>query len=133
MELNGLTDREYATIRDLLYKQAGISLGPAKKALVAGRLFNRIRMLGLSSYGEYFSRLLSGKAPDELQTALDLLTTNETYLFREPKHFEMLDELAQAASKGRTFRVWSAASSTGEEVYTIAMTLQELSRKSRCP
>lgn len=133
MDMNGLTDREYAVIRDLLYKQAGISLGPAKKALVAGRLFNRIRVLGLSSYGEYFGRLLSGKEPDELQTAIDLLTTNETYFFREPKHFEMLEELATAASKDRTFRVWSAASSTGEEVYTIAMTLQELSRKARCP
>jgi chemotaxis protein methyltransferase CheR len=133
MELNGLTDREYAIIRDLLYKQAGISLGPAKKALVAGRLFNRIQQLGLTSYGDYFAKLVSGKAPDELQTALDLLTTNETYFFREPKHFEMLEELAMAAPKGKTFRVWSAASSTGEEVYTIAMTLQELSRKGRCP
>jgi len=133
MDMNGLTDREYATIRDLLFKRAGISLGPSKKALVAGRLFKRIQTVGMSSYGEYFARLLSGSAPDELQTAIDLLTTNETYFFREPKHFEMLEELAVAAPKGKTFRVWSAACSTGEEVYTIAMTLQELSRKARCP
>lgn len=133
MDMNGLTEREYAVIRELLYDRAGISLGPSKKALVAGRLFKRVQLLGLSSYGEYFDRLLSGKAPDELQTALDLLTTNETYFFREPKHFEMLEELATKATKAKTFRVWSAASSTGEEAYTIAMTLQELSRKARCP
>ncbi|CAN5408511.1 protein-glutamate O-methyltransferase [soil metagenome] len=133
MEMNGLTDREYAVIRDLLYKQAGISLGTSKKALVAGRLFKRVQTLELSSYGEYFDLLLSGKARDEMQTALNLLTTNETYFFREPKHFQMLEEVAQKASKNKTFRVWSAASSTGEEAYTIAMTLEELSKKGRCP
>ncbi len=133
MDINGLTDREYAVIRELLYKKAGISLGPSKKALVSGRLFKRVQTLGFDCYGDYFAKLLSGKAPDELQTAIDLLTTNVSYFFREPKHFDMLAELARAASRSKTFRVWSAASSTGEEVYTIAMTLQELSRKAQCP
>ncbi len=132
MELNGLTDREYIVIRDLLFRQAGISLGPSKKALVSGRLFKRVQALGFRSYGEYFELLLSGKNPDELQTALNLLTTNETYFFREPKHFTMLSELAANAKGDHIFRVWSAACSTGEEVYTIAMTLQELTRRGKC-
>jgi chemotaxis protein methyltransferase CheR len=133
MELEGLTDREYATICDLLYRLAGISLGAGKKALVAGRLFKRVQALGLKSYGEYFEKLLSGQAPAELQQAVELLTTNETYFFREPRHFEILAETAKSAPRGVTFRVWSAASSTGEEAYTIAMTLQELSRRGLCP
>lgn len=132
MDMNGLSDREYGVICDLLYKRAGISLGPAKKALVAGRLFRRVQTLGLPSYGAYFESLLSGREPAEMQMALDLLTTNETYFFREPRHFDMLEELATDVPKGKTFRVWSAASSSGEEAYTIAMTLQELSRKGRC-
>jgi chemotaxis protein methyltransferase CheR len=133
MEMSGLTEGEYTVIRDLLHDRAGIALGPAKKALVAGRLLRRVQTLGLATYGEYFAKLKSGAAPDELQTALDLLTTNETYFFRESKHFAMLEELAAAAPKNKPFRVWSAASSTGEEAYTIAMTLQELRRKARCP
>ncbi|MEN9866068.1 MAG: hypothetical protein RL748_1658, partial [Pseudomonadota bacterium] len=64
--------------------------------------------------------------------AIDLLTTNETYFFREPKHFDMLADIATKATKDHIFRVWSAACSTGEEVYTIAMTLQELTRQGRC-
>lgn len=133
MELNSLTDREFAVIRDLLFKETGISLTLAKKALVCGRLFKRVQAFGLTSYGDYFSALLSGKQPAELQTAINLLTTNETYFFREPKHFAMLSELAERAQRGRVFRVWSAACSTGEEVYTIAMTLAEMNRKGRGP
>lgn len=133
MELEGLTDRDYLVIRDLLFRESGISLGAGKKPLVSGRLFKRIQSLGLASYGDYFAKLASGMEPDEMQIAVDLLTTNETYFFREPRHFEILSGIAASAVKGQEFRVWSAACSTGEEVYTIAMTLQELSRKGRCP
>jgi chemotaxis protein methyltransferase CheR len=70
--------------------------------------------------------LESGLHPDEVQTAVDLLTTNETYFFREIKHFEFLREQALAArQRGQAFRVWSAASSSGEEAYSIAMVLAE--------
>ena len=133
MEINGLTEREYILIRELLLKQAGISLGNNKKTLVTGRLFKRLQALGLSSYGEYYERIVSGKFQDELQIAINLLTTNETYFFREPKHFSVLEEIASKAPRDRLFRIWSAACSTGEEVYTIAMTMQELSRKHLCP
>jgi chemotaxis protein methyltransferase CheR len=68
------------------------------------------------SYTDYFKLLSSGKADAEVQTAVDLLTTNETYFFREPKHFELLRSAATAAAgQAQPFRVWSAASSTGEE------------------
>jgi len=133
MDQNALSDRDYSMICDLLYKRSGISLGSTKKALVASRLYKRVQLHGFSSYGSYFEHLLSGAEQAELQTVVDLLTTNETYFFREPEHFEMLSALAQAAPKQNTFRVWSAACSSGEEVYTIAMTLQELSRKAHCP
>lgn len=133
MELNDITDREYAIIRELLYQQSGISLGQDKKTLVVSRLFKRIQAHGLKSFGDYFSALKAGTIPGELQMAVDLLTTNETYFFREPRHFSILEELAGMAPKDAVFRVWSAASSTGEEAYTIAMTLQELRRKWRGP
>jgi len=133
MEHVTLSDRDYSVISELLFKRSGISLGSTKKALVASRLYKRVQLHGFSSYGSYFDHLLSGMEPDELQTVVNLLTTNETYFFREPDHFERLSALAQAAPKHKTFRVWSAACSSGEEVYTIAMTLQELSRKGRCP
>jgi chemotaxis protein methyltransferase CheR len=132
MDINGLTEREYIIIRDLLFKHTGISLGPSKKALVSGRLFNRVKELGYATYGDYFALLLSGKNPGELQKAIDLLTTNETYFFREPKHFAMLADVAREAKKDHIFRVWSAASSTGEEVYSIAMTLADLTRMGQC-
>jgi chemotaxis protein methyltransferase CheR len=72
--------------------------------------------------------LVSGREPEEVQTAVDLLTTNETYFFREPKHFDLLKSLASAAHASRRsppFRVWSAASSSGEESYSMAMVLAD--------
>ena len=131
MEIEGLSEREYIAIRDLLLKHAGIALGAHKKTLVTGRLYKRLQMLGLRSYSEYIARINGGHFPDELQIAINLLTTNETYFFRESKHFAMLEEWYQAAPQDEVFRVWSAACSTGEEVYTIAITLQEANRRRR--
>lgn len=131
MELNGLSDLEFVAIRDFLFQQAGIWLTPGKKALVCSRLFKRVQSCQLDSYGAYFELLKSGKNHPEQQMAINLLTTNETYFFREPKHFEMMASLAQQVDQSHVFRVWSAACSTGEEVYTIAMTLAELERTGR--
>lgn len=133
MELNGISDLEFATIRDFLFHKVGISLTSSKKALVCSRLFKRLQVFGLDTYGAYFELLKSGKNPAELQMAINLLTTNETYFFREPKHFDMLSGIAEKADKSRNFRIWSAACSSGEEVYTIAMTMAELSRKGLAP
>ena len=118
-------EAEYAQIRSLLHKKVGIALGPNKHALVCGRLFKRVQCLGLSTYGEYFSLIARPGQEVEFQTTVDLLTTNETYFYREHQHFELLRNLAQQTI-GRTssFKIWSAASSSGEEVYTLAMVLQ---------
>lgn len=119
-----LSDKEFQLFRGLIHKQAGISLGDAKKPLVAGRLSKRLRQLEIGSYSEYFRRV-QGNA-QEMQHAIDLLTTNETYFFREPKHFDFLRDQVLPGAVGRgPFRVWSAACSSGEEPYTIAMVLAE--------
>ncbi|SDF84903.1 protein-glutamate O-methyltransferase CheR [Pseudomonas seleniipraecipitans] len=121
-----LTDREFGQFRQMIHEIAGIHLSDAKKPLVAGRLNKRLRTFGLASYGDYFKRL--GADAAELQTCVDLLTTNETYFFREPKHFDFLRELLQKPGtipSGRPLRVWSGACSSGEEPYTLALLLAE--------
>lgn len=121
-----ITDQEFSQFQRFIFDAAGISLSSSKKALVSGRLAKRLQHCGLTSYGAYFKLLMSGQASDEVQTAIDLLTTNETYFFREPKHFEFLRDLATGAAKNaQPLRVWSAASSTGEEAYSIAMLLAD--------
>lgn len=121
-----LKDQEFTNFQSLIYRIAGITLTYSKKLMVSGRLAKRLRHYQLSSYGEYFDLLTSGRNPDEMQMVVDLLTTNETYFFREPKHFDFLREnILPAHPHGRPFRVWSAASSTGQEPYSIAMTLAD--------
>jgi chemotaxis protein methyltransferase CheR len=119
-----ISDREFEAIRTWIYDAAGINLSAQKKALVMGRLASRLRHFQLDSYGEYFTLLKSGRHKAEPQIAIDLLTTNETHFFREPKHFDFLRNTVLPQHSGRRqFRVWSAASSSGEEPYSIAMTL----------
>jgi chemotaxis protein methyltransferase CheR len=117
-----LSDREFASFQKLIHGITGIHLAPAKKALLCGRLAKRLRSRNLHSYGAYFDLVSSGKDPSELETCVNLLTTNETYFFREAKHFELLrNTILPARKPGSTFRAWSAACSSGEEVYTLAM------------
>jgi chemotaxis protein methyltransferase CheR len=119
-----LSDHEFGSFRKLIHDTAGISLSPAKKALVAGRLSKRLKHHALTSFAEYHR--LVGRDPQERQIAVDLLTTNETYFFREPKHFDHLrDHVLPPLPRDRPLRVWSAACSTGEEPYSIAMLLAE--------
>lgn len=127
-----LQKHEFIWIKDYLYNHAGISLNDNKQALVCGRLDKRLRQLGFSSYSEYFHIL--GKPGFELETAMviDLLTTNETYFFRENNHFDFLKtHLFPAHPTGRPLRFWSAASSSGEEAYTLAMLAAEFSNTSQ--
>lgn len=119
-----ITDAEFNKLRDWLYTHAGISLTPAKRPLVTSRLARRLRDLEFATYTQYLHLL--AETAEERQLALDLLTTNETYFFREPAHFEFLKRLLPQLPPGPTVRVWSAACSTGEEPYSIAMTLSEL-------
>ncbi len=121
-----ITDQEFTLFQRLIYKIAGIDLADSKKVLLVGRLQRRLREHQLTSFSDYYRLVASGQHPHELQTMVDLLTTNETYFFREPRHFDYLrDEILPKRPRGERFRVWSAASSSGEEAYTLAMVLAE--------
>ncbi len=119
-----INDREFQDIRSWIHQVAGINLSNQKKALVMGRLSARLKHHRLASYSEYFRLLKSGAQPVEVQIAIDRLTTNETQFFREPKHFDFLrDRILTSRSSRHVFRAWSAAASSGEEPYSIAMTV----------
>ena len=121
-----ITDQEFSQFQRFIFDEAGITLSSSKKMLVSSRLAKRLQHCQMRSYSEYFKLIKSGAAPVEVQTAIDLLTTNETYFFRESKHFELLREQALGArARSQNFRVWSAASSTGEEAYSMAMVLAD--------
>ncbi|MET0064861.1 MAG: CheR family methyltransferase [Candidatus Thiodiazotropha sp.] len=131
--MNGVApirDDEFNQFRRLIYEAAGISMAPEKKLLVASRLGKRVSHYGLDSFGEYFNLVTSKKEPGEFQILVDLLTTNETYFFREPQHFEFLEQVILKQWRGQQFRVWSAGCSSGEEVYTLAMVLTESLRSN---
>jgi chemotaxis protein methyltransferase CheR len=118
-----LTATEFDWLRTFLFERTGIELKDGKEPMVMGRLDRRLRHHGMSSYAQYLKVLAAGDAA-EVQMAVDLLTTNETYFFREPQHFDYLRDLfAGRRSPAEPIRVWSAASSSGEEAYTIAMVL----------
>ena len=122
-----LSDHEFARFQRFIHEAAGITLSDSKKALVSGRLAKRVAHHGLPSFGRYMDLLTQTEAGTEVQTAVDLLTTNETYFFRESKHFDLLRQLALSArERRRPLRVWSAACSSGEEVYSIAMVLDDV-------
>ncbi|NEX60792.1 CheR family methyltransferase [Noviherbaspirillum galbum] len=121
-----LSDEEFGAIQRFIHSAAGISLSNDKKALVKGRLASQVQRHGLRSYREYLQLISSGQAEAETQIAVDLLTTNETYFFRENQHFELLRQKAIGDRPAQMpFRVWSAACSSGEEPYSIAMTLAD--------
>ncbi len=108
-----LYDKEFAQFRDMIYRIAGITLSPSKKPLVTSRLAKRLRHHGLASYGDYFKMITDANGKLELQIAVDLLTTNETHFFREPKHFDFRRHYILPARKlGRPLRIWSAACSS---------------------
>ena len=122
-----LHDQEFVQFRDMIYRIAGISMSSAKKQLVSSRLAKRLRHHNFTSYGDYFRLITSPHGKAELQVAVDSLTTNETHFFREPKHFDFLrNHVVPARKAGKGLRIWSAACSSGEEPYSIAMMLDEL-------
>lgn len=120
-----ITDAEFRDLRAWIHRQAGIHLSDQKKALVCGRLAPRMRHYRLSRFADYFRLLQDGEQAGEPQVAVDLLTTNETHFFREPGHFDFVRDriVPEHRASGRPLRVWSAACSSGEEPYSIAMTL----------
>lgn len=121
-----ITHAEFAQFQQLIYQIAGISLADTKKVLLVVRLEKRLKALGLKSFGDYFKLISSGAQTAERQTMVDLLTTNETYFFREESHFDFLRQIVlPQRTEGRSFDIWSAASSTGEEIYTLCMVLAD--------
>ena len=121
-----ITHQEFTLFQRLIYRIAGINLADSKQTLLVGRLQRRLRQYNLNTFSEYYRMLASGDNPAEVQTMVDLLTTNETYFFREPTHFEFLShDVLPNYRRADNFRVWSAASSTGEEPFTLAMLLAD--------
>ncbi len=121
-----INDREFGLFKKLIYDKAGISLSDVKRTLVVSRLSKRIRELGLGSFEAYFNIVTTQNDGTELQHTIDMLTTNETYFFRENRHFDFLKhKILPEVKSSSGFSVWSAASSTGEEAYTLAMVISD--------
>lgn len=130
--MSAIEDRDYEYIRKLVYQHSRINLGPDKKELVAARLGKRLRQTGISSYSAYCDYLQSPEGEEEMDQLIDVISTNHTFFFRESQHFDFLQQVALPeitkqlnANNGWPLRVWSAASSTGEEPFSIAILLNE--------
>jgi chemotaxis protein methyltransferase CheR len=117
--------QEFERIRRMIYERAGIQLNESKQTMVYARLVRRLRALGVDSFREYLDRLErdASFSASENQHFVNALTTNLTAFFREEYHFPLLAQWS--AARGAPLRVWCAAASTGEEPYSIAMTLTE--------
>ncbi|KAB7770155.1 CheR family methyltransferase [Xanthomonas maliensis] len=120
-----ITEQEFGRFQRFIFEAAGISISSGKKAMLCGRLGKRLKEHRFESYTQYLQLLESRQDKVEIQTAIDLLTTNETYFFREPKHFDLLRRLAGEHRGPAPLRCWSAASSSGEEAYSMAMVLDD--------
>lgn len=116
---------QFDEIRELTYRIAGIDLRDGKQSLVQSRLTRRLRRLGLPDFGSYLTHLRQDSSGVELAEMIDALTTNKTSFFRESRHFEFLTEhvLRPAAAERRQLRFWSAGCSTGEEPYSLALSV----------
>ncbi|MFZ2989242.1 CheR family methyltransferase [Ideonella sp.] len=125
-----LADPTYQDLAALMHATVGLSFNDSKKSLVSSRLAPRIQKLGIPSYEDYYNLISSGDDGGEFQMAVDLLTTNETYFFREPAHFDLL-ERELSARRASPLALWSAASSFGDEAYSIAMLLADLQQQGR--
>ncbi|ACT48158.1 CheR family methyltransferase [Methylotenera mobilis] len=117
------TAQDFARVRHLIYRHAGISLSDAKSDMVYSRIGRRLRVLGATSFKEYLDTLESQSDSDEWEAFTNALTTNLTSFFREEHHFPILAEHLRSLKK--PIRIWCSAASTGEEPYTIAMTACE--------
>jgi chemotaxis protein methyltransferase CheR len=123
-----LSKHAFQAVTTLFHQVSGIQLSDAKQALVAGRLQKLAQASGQRDVDAYVDLLMREGDVQELVKVIDKLTTNETYFFREPQHFDHLRRMLverQTRTATGDFRVWSAASSSGEEAYSIAMVLGE--------
>jgi chemotaxis protein methyltransferase CheR len=113
-----------------MYETVGLSFTDSKKPLISSRLASRIQKLGLDDFEDYLALIAGSDDGGEFQVAVDLLTTNETYFFREPRHYDFLETELAGQGQNRT-SVWSAACSFGDEAYSTAMLLSDLQQKGR--
>jgi chemotaxis protein methyltransferase CheR len=126
-----ISNRDYARLCDLIYEQAGIHLGSGKQTMLEARIKRRLKALDLSSYSDYCDYLFGHQGlREEITHLIDVVTTNKTDFFREPRHFSFLvekalPELTSMNGGGRPLLIWSAGCSTGEEPYTLAIVLSE--------
>jgi chemotaxis protein methyltransferase CheR len=132
-----LSPRDFHLLSSFIQREVGIQLPPAKRVLLESRLRKRLRALGLAKFRDYTDRVFGPDRDEgELIHLIDAVTTNKTDFFREPHHFDYLARVAIPAlledatrESARPLRVWSAASSTGEEPYTLAMVLSECAER----
>ena len=133
-----MTERERIEISSFIESEFGIKMPAVKKILLTSRLSKRLNLLGCKSYADYYRFIRSAKGADEFLIFADLVSTHETSFFRESQHFELmfsrvLPDLCGTGGAGirRSLRVLSAACSTGEEAYTLAITIEEFRRKRK--
>ncbi len=121
------TRADFERVRALIYRQAGISLADSKQEMVYSRLARRLRATGIQSFAKYLDDLEAGRMEQEWEAFTNALTTNLTSFFREAHHFPLLAEhvLRLRGRAGEPLTIWCSASSTGEEPYSIAMTVCE--------
>ena len=132
-----LTNQEFEKIRSLLHEKFGISLADHKKAMVTGRLRKIITQKGFTSFSEFIDSVQDDESGRELQVLIDRMSTNHTFFFRENQHFtffsnHILPEITHSLRKkgSNDLRIWCAAASTGEEPYSIMMTMLEFFKDS---
>jgi len=133
MDPDKLSNRQFELFREFIYRHSGIRVETGKITLVSNRIRRRLRATSLQDFESYYKLLNSPSGAAELELFLDAVTTNETHFFRTPHHFDwfkgdFLDEMIQRPRSGtgpRKLRVWSAACSTGEEPYSLAICLYE--------
>lgn len=133
MEMSQLTPRQFELFRDFIYRHSGIRMDVSKISLATNRIRRRVKANQLAGFEEYYKFIVSSAGADELEHFLDAVTTNETHFFRTPQHFdwfktEFVNDLLSRDRQGdrpRQIRVWSAACSTGEEAYSLAICLWE--------
>ena len=129
-----LTGPVFDRFRNLIYTKAGIALGSTKKPLLVSSLAKRAKECGCQSFQEYYEIVVQGSGGEEFLNMLDCVTTNKTDFFREPVHFSFLRDVIRASlDTDRRLSVWSAACSSGEEPYSIAMTIMDtIDQTNRC-
>jgi chemotaxis protein methyltransferase CheR len=133
-----MSSKLFGQLSEFIYTESGIKMPLSKKTMLDARLHKRLRAMGIDSFGEYCSYLFSPEGiANELVHMIDVVTTNKTDFFREPQHFDyllehVLPDLINTKGCGirRPFMIWSAACSSGEEPYTLAMILDEFSHKA---